>query len=98
MKQIIKGIKNALYIIGILAIFGLLTVQFYNWFDGKDGDWYTLVLIIIAFYSLCSMIYKIVKSINYLEDIKNILNSNMKDDTKLSAIDFKLYDVNDLLK
>ncbi len=61
MNKIINSILEGLYIIGILAIFCILVVQFYDWFDGKNGDLYSLFLILVSFYSLGRMIYKLNK-------------------------------------
>lgn len=97
----IKKILNSLYIIGILLIFFMEIIYFYDLFDGKNIkniDWYGLILILIAVYSTIYMIYKLVNTINCLEDIKKIIHSDMKDDIKIESIDFKLQDISDIIK
>lgn len=98
MKKVIKSIKNVLYGFGILIIFAAEVVAFYEWFDGKDGDWYTLFLIIVAFYSTCIMISKIIKSRDYLESIQSIIhNKNIDDETKLNDIEYRMFDIDAFL-
>ena len=98
MNKIIKNIKNIIYFIGILTIFSIEVVGFYQWFDKKNEDWYTLFLIIIAFYSTCIMISKIIRSNDLLEKIQNIIhNKNMKDSEKINSLDFIIFDVDSYL-
>lgn len=61
MNKIINNIIEALYIIGILSIFCILVVQLYEWFDKNSNDFYFLFLILVAFFSLGRMIYKLIK-------------------------------------
>ena len=97
----IKKILNGLYIIGILLLFFMEIVYIYDLLNGKNiknVDWYGLILILIAFYSTIYMIYKLVKTINCLENIKSIIHNNMENDIKIQSINFKLQDVSDIIK
>lgn len=98
MEKIIKQIKNILYTIGIFCIFSMEIIFLYDWFNGKDGDWYTLFLIIVSFYSTCIMISKIIKSRDHLERIQSIIhNKNIDDETKLNDIEYQMFDIDAFL-
>ena len=89
-----KTLKRILYGFGIIMIFATEVVSCYEWFDKKSSDWYTLFIIIVAFFSTCIMVAKIIKGRDLLERIRNIMYSkNMNDKSKLNAIEFQMFDI-----
>lgn len=93
-----KKVLNILYAIGILTIFSMEVVYFYDWFNEKKNDWYGLILIIIAFYSTCVMISKIIKSKDLLERVQSIMHDKQMDNNqKLECLDYKMFDIDAFL-
>ncbi len=95
-NELIKKIKNIIYAIGILCLFSLQVIFFYNVVN-EDFNIYSLFLVICTLFSTCVMISKIIKSHDYLKRIQNIMNDNTDNDTKIERIGYEMYDINSFL-
>ena len=93
MKKIIQKIKIGLYGLGIVIIF-LMEMVFFTDCLNKKTDWFALILIILAFYSTCIMVNKILKSTDFLEFIrKTIYDKKLTDEEKIKVLEYEMFDI-----
>lgn len=97
MKRILNTTKKVIYCIGILSLFSMNIVLFDDLVQGKK-DLYMFVIIGCSIYSLIIMIVKIVKSIDLLEQIQNIMYSKKtSNEEKYKGIEYLEYDIDAFL-